>query len=413
MSNKIFIYRNVEVVVMVLDGITYSKSCKTVENAKITYNLAEKLRLAGDLEGLKELFSKYYAMEKKGCLIKTSDGAWYHQDVPWRALPTPILEKYMVYLEEGLPTEALENFWKLLCLNPDPVVRETLFNFAEHYDFPITSNGYFIGYKTVRMKDINLGEKASLISSEYMSALVCPWESPETKSMYFFNVEGTVDKIAWFKQFSKEEIQEDDNVELDWDMIEITTSKKHAIDVMTRRQEGDLLTGLVEVSLKVAFEEILGAMIQEANDDVFTDIYSGTTSIKLGKPVKEHRDKCDNNPENGCSHGLHVGTPDYVLDYGSVNDPIMTVLVNPMNVVSVPKDYSYRKLRCSEYFPFAINKRVGRSSFELVKAEYFENDYMDIEKEEMEEALKEMYKDDLELSDALNTFSVVYTRKLN
>jgi hypothetical protein len=43
--------------------------------------------------------------------------------------------------------EAYRNFWTLLSLNPDPVVRQNLFKFLEKWGMVITKSGLFVGYR--------------------------------------------------------------------------------------------------------------------------------------------------------------------------------------------------------------------------------------------------------------------------
>lgn len=65
-----------------------------------------------------------------------------------------------------------------------------------------------------------------------------------------------------------------------------------------------------------------------------------------GKTVKMNRGLVDDNTNNGCSSGLHVGSFSYV-NPGS--QKTVVVKVNPKNVVSVPTDCSYTKIRVCEY----------------------------------------------------------------
>jgi hypothetical protein len=79
------------------------------------------------------------------------------------------------------------------------------------------------------------------------------------------------------------------------------------------------------------------------------DKYSGTISNRIGNIIREKRSQVDDNRDKGCSKGLHCGALDYVYQYGGHGDHLIIVKVNPKNVVSVPKDCSYQKLRCCEY----------------------------------------------------------------
>ena len=87
----------------------------------------------------------------------------------------------------------------------------------------------------------------------------------------------------------------------------------------------------------------------------FTDHYTGTHDNSVGKYVKMDRDKVDSNPNKTCSHGLHVGSLSYIDQIYS-NNIIVSCIVNPMNVVSIPTDYNGAKMRVCEYKVSAVHK---------------------------------------------------------
>jgi len=77
------------------------------------------------------------------------------------------------------------------------------------------------------------------------------------------------------------------------------------------------------------------------------DSHTRTIDNSVGKTVSMPRSEVDDNPENTCSHGLHVAGWDYAQGFsGSV---LLEVEVNPKNVVAVPPDYGNQKMRVCEY----------------------------------------------------------------
>jgi hypothetical protein len=80
------------------------------------------------------------------------------------------------------------------------------------------------------------------------------------------------------------------------------------------------------------------------------DKYSQKYKNSNGAVIKEDRNTVENDPEKACGKGLHVGTWRYAKEvYGSHDDVIILISVNPKNVVSVPKDHSFQKMRICEY----------------------------------------------------------------
>jgi hypothetical protein len=80
----------------------------------------------------------------------------------------------------------------------------------------------------------------------------------------------------------------------------------------------------------------------------YMDIYSGKFYNGVGTTVSMPRHDVDDDCNNGCSKGLHVGSLEYVRGYGCSNGRYLVVKVNPANVVSVPSEDA-RKLRTCSY----------------------------------------------------------------
>ena len=87
----------------------------------------------------------------------------------------------------------------------------------------------------------------------------------------------------------------------------------------------------------------------------YTDKYSGTIDNTPGqKPKRMKRSEVDDNANNHCSHGYHVGALGYAGPggwYNNYGDKVLICKVNPADVVSVPNDHSCQKLRCCYYEP--------------------------------------------------------------
>ncbi len=81
-------------------------------------------------------------------------------------------------------------------------------------------------------------------------------------------------------------------------------------------------------------------------DANYLDCFSHTFDNHIGKEVVVDRASVDDNPNNTCSKGLHVGAWEYVANSG---DHRMLVEVDPADVVSVPTDYNGQKCRCCRY----------------------------------------------------------------
>lgn len=80
----------------------------------------------------------------------------------------------------------------------------------------------------------------------------------------------------------------------------------------------------------------------------YTDVHSGRFDNSPGKLVQQDRDLCVEDPNVTCAAGLHVCASHY-LDSFWTGYRVIAVKVNPRDVVSVPYDYNYSKMRVCEY----------------------------------------------------------------
>lgn len=80
------------------------------------------------------------------------------------------------------------------------------------------------------------------------------------------------------------------------------------------------------------------------------DIHSGTIKNEIGTTVRMDRAKVDDDPKRTCSSGLHVCADEYLKGYHSGDGyRTLVVEVSPADVVAVPYDYNFSKMRVCEY----------------------------------------------------------------
>jgi len=118
------------------------------------------------------------------------------------------------------------------------------------------------------------------------------------------------------------------------------------------------------------------------------DKHSNTFDNSIGKEVSITRNSVDDNCNNACSYGLHVGSLEYVRSfasgYGTPNgDHIVIVSVNPADVVSVPLDSQCQKVRCCKYKVIA--------EFTDPLPDYYSDQYDELDDESDEDEWTEYY----------------------
>lgn len=80
------------------------------------------------------------------------------------------------------------------------------------------------------------------------------------------------------------------------------------------------------------------------------DLHTHTILNTIGTTVSMDRSKVDDDPNHTCSAGLHVCADEYLKGYATgTGCRTLVVEVDPANVVSVPHDYNFSKMRVCEY----------------------------------------------------------------
>lgn len=140
---------------------------------------------------------------------------------------------------------------------------------------------------------------------------------------------------------------------------EVTPMINFLVNLMDNPSEGSidqLYTFLEHENLPITEDGCF--LAYKAINRNYTDKYTGSISNKVGEKVKMPYEEVTANPEVACSSGLHCGSIEYVRCYGNFSqdengdlngDRLVTVKVNPSDVVSVPEDSNRQKVRVYRY----------------------------------------------------------------
>jgi hypothetical protein len=102
------------------------------------------------------------------------------------------------------------------------------------------------------------------------------------------------------------------------------------------------------------------------------DKYTGCSHRNnVGDTVTMKRRRVDDNCNNGCGSGLHAGTYEYACNWAGHGGKVVLVKIDPRNVVSIPTDCDFQKLRCSEYEVVGVAREVIESA--VVEDSYFDD----------------------------------------
>lgn len=244
----------------------------------------------------------------------------YLEDVSQLSLPED-LALAIFKAEQSGDAELLQtyiNFWTLASLNPDSRARTNLFWFLKRYGMTISRSGLFVAYRNVVLKS-----EGSDISSKLAKAI----------SKLYVKV-----KFKWKKSPKN--------------YFVVYDGKEYGL-VHNDEEVPESYIGITELG---NLYKLYLSLADDTKSPVYTDAYSQSFTIKIGEPVIMPRSECDSKQENTCSRGLHVAGKDW-LQNNYFGKESLIVLVNPADVVAVPPEDSYGKMRTCAYYPVALVER--------------------------------------------------------
>lgn len=119
-----------------------------------------------------------------------------------------------------------------------------------------------------------------------------------------------------------------------------------------------------------------------------TDHHTGKFSNQIGNILVMPRRDVDDDSNQGCSAGWHVGSLSYATTFGGEDRIVVVVEVDPADVVSVPTDCNFQKLRTCKYTVVAkYEGPLPESHVDDSSAPYNDTDELEYDNEfEIEEA---------------------------
>lgn len=99
----------------------------------------------------------------------------------------------------------------------------------------------------------------------------------------------------------------------------------------------------------VAYKKVRGDLKSYHNGKWVGDTFHPNQyySHNIGDVCEMPRDKCNSNPNETCSDGLHFCSFSYLESY--CGDKTVMLKIHPRDIVSIPTDYNFAKARCCRY----------------------------------------------------------------
>jgi hypothetical protein len=216
-----------------------------------------------------------------------------------RSLPQLLVERFAQVLSSNNNDEfiALKRFFMWCCLNPRVEVADQLYNFLQQNGMKITKQGFFVALRNVVEVEGGNPEYVDFITNTYQKV-----------------------KGVWKKKPSNFYVHKEEE----------------GYSFSTTHSKPETVGNLEELYLN----------LPEAQENKYTDNYTKTFDIRIGKAVVMDKENCDWSTQDCARAGLHFAghTAPYVL----CGDTTVFTLHNPMKVVGIGTE----KGRCWEYLPF-------------------------------------------------------------
>lgn len=293
------------------------------------------------------------------------------------SIPEQLLRK--IVSTEGEERASLIAFWRNLSLCPEPRVRESLFEYMENNGFIITKHGLIVSFRRVWSAEEETTEEVVTTNQDLMTFV----------SSEYFRLRKAKKGTSRYDVYLNEDTK---NYELIHEDIQEIDGCMNYI--------GNLYDLYHAPQLENAEYKTTKSAVFYAQNTKNTDFtvdgkhHSGRVSYHLLKETRIDRKDADHDPNQTCSEGLHLGTPDYVKKNSWLGDTIMVCLSNPMDAVSVPND-GYCKFRSVAVYPIAIISEEDLASIQPGSFDVLDYDYLNYTVQQIEEKMKTMTFEEL------------------
>ena len=209
-------------------------------------------------------------------------------------------------LDEDIEYQSLIRFWKKCCLNPNAQSAEDLYEFLEHHNMKIDQHGNFYAYRRVEKAGSKNTELVDFISNAYNKV-----------------------KGIWKKK------SEDYQVIFNNDTYSITKNLAGS---------GKFIGNLKDLYLN----------LPNMQENRYTSAHTGLEDYRVGNVISMPRDEGDDDNTRNCSFGYHAASKQY--DYSNFGNQDILVIINPMDVLAVPRGEVGKLRTCRWYFAMTLEE---------------------------------------------------------
>lgn len=260
------------------------------------------------------------------------------------------IDKLQERVDKDDEFQSLKRFFMWCCLNPRAEVAHELYRFLEENSFRITKQGFFVALRNVVTLH-GSNELVQFVSNTYNKVKAVWKKNPNDYTVFLENGQYKLvhdDKLFKTIIVNDTTCPDCDGVggfyDNDWD-------DEFSEECERCNGTGEVEEYEYEQTVPVNHGENIGNLVElyldlpNRAENRFTDDWTKTFDIRIGKPVTMPMSDCNWSTQDCAAAGLHF-TADQI-HYVGCGDQSVLVLINPMKVVGIGE----HKGRCYEYLP--------------------------------------------------------------
>lgn len=279
-----------------------------------------------------------------------------------RTMPQLLVEKFVEVVSRQLPNVdedlqtvcnqdveyvALKRFFMWCCLNPRAEVADKLYDFLMKNSFRITKQGFFVALRNV-VTVHGSNELVKFVSESYTKIKAVWKKSPDNYHVILFDEGGytLIHEDQLFTTVTEKCSECDGNGDM-WDEVDedftgcVNCDENGEVSYTEKNYVGKDLGTLTELYLD----------LPNRAENRFTDDWTKTFDIRIGKVVSMPMEECDWSTQDCAASGLHFTSDE--IHYVNCGDQSVLMLINPMKIVGIGE----KKGRCYEYLPISTVSR--------------------------------------------------------
>ena len=217
-------------------------------------------------------------------------------------------ETLFILMNSDIEYQSLKKFWLKCCLNPNAQSAEDLYTFLTKHNFKIDKHGNFFAYRNVVSRETKNKELVEFISNAYTKV-----------------------KAVWHRN------------PINYRIVDLG-EKNYKLEKTTDIPAGSIIGNLSTLYLD----------LPSLQENSYTSAHTGKEDYRIGSVISMPRNEGDDNNNVSCSKGFHAASKAY--DYSSFGDQSILIIINPVDVLSVPLNEEGKLRTCRWFFATTLSK---------------------------------------------------------